>query len=131
MFEDAFQNSSLLLELPNTCQELAVQTLYYDFHYFPELPLELRLHVWRCAFPDQRYIPPYCGLREPPLSPWRSIFPPITSRINRESRKETWLHYDMLLPSEKPNVCLCIDAKRDNITIYLHHRWPEIFSLGL
>jgi hypothetical protein len=50
MSEDAFQNFSLLLELPDTCQELVVQTLYHDFHYFPELPLELRLHVWRCIF---------------------------------------------------------------------------------
>jgi hypothetical protein len=130
MSEDAFPNNSLLLELPDTCQELAVQTLYHDFHHFSELPLELRLHIWRYAFPDPHEVPLSCGHGQPPLSPYKSIFPPITSRINRESRKETWLHYHLLLPPEKPNLRLCINPKRDNISIYLLHRWPENFQFG-
>lgn len=130
MSEDALRNFSLLLELPDTCQELVVQTLSHDFHYFPELPLELRLHIWRYTFPNSHNIPLYCGYRKPPLSPDVSIFPPIISRINRESRAETWVHYTMLWPPEKSNLRLCINPKRDYISIYLLHRWPENFQFG-
>jgi hypothetical protein len=45
IFEVAFKNFSLLLKLPDACQELVTQTLYRDFNHFPELPLELRLQI--------------------------------------------------------------------------------------
>jgi hypothetical protein len=131
MFEDAFQNFSLLLELPDTYQELAVQTLYYDFHCFPELPLELRLHIWRCIFPNPRDVRLCYEDKEPLLSAAVLLFPPITSRINTESRDETWLYYHMLWPHkdspwyESRNQRLCIDPKRDFIYFCLQLCWPK------
>jgi hypothetical protein len=87
-------NHYLLQELPDPQQELWIENLLDEFHYFPSLPKELRLMIWRDAFPDPREIllPDWQKYPGGELN-FKPIFPPITSRINQESRNETNLHY--------------------------------------
>jgi hypothetical protein len=127
MSEDAFQSFSLLLELPDTCQELVVQTLYHDFHYLPELPHELRLHIWRCIFPNPRDVR-LCYRDESLSSTAISIFPPITSRINKESREETWLHYHLLWP-QKAGTSAFVSTLKGILFLFLSSRLAESFTI--
>src|SRR5271168_5367829 len=91
-------------ELPDRHQELFIQ-LGKDlqaFTYFQNLPLELRLAVWRLGFPSprpvyfdgypmERYNMWYCQERNKLYNPF-----PITLRISRESRRETLSSYSIL-----------------------------------
>jgi hypothetical protein len=122
-------NLFLLQELPDPQQELVIQTLLDEFHYFSKLPKELRLMIWRDTFPRPRDIrlPDWSFCPEGSLD-FRPIFPPITSQLNRESRDETNLHYLLFwIPSDDTSggpsrQRLCFAPKRDTFVLasYVH-----------
>jgi hypothetical protein len=120
-------NLLLLQELPDPQQELAIQTLLDEFHYFPKLPKELRLTIWRDTFPRPRYIylPDWKTYPGGSLD-FKPIFPPITSQLNRESRDETNLHYLFFwIPSGDTSggpsrERLCFAPKRDTFVLASH-----------
>jgi hypothetical protein len=76
------------LELPDSNQDLYPQVYLDEFHLFSNLPPELRLKIWKCMLPPPRHW--YMGSTQ-------SVFPPITSRINKESRRETMRHYLLVM----------------------------------
>jgi len=109
--DDLAETLALILnELPDPDQELFFQPLLATaFHSFPRLPTEVRLLIWRHAFPRARYI--ICKrLRRDAESYYTFVFPasPITSRINAESRGETLKHYQ---PLEKSSSYICVSDK--------------------
>jgi hypothetical protein len=117
-------NLFLLQELPDPQQEIAVQILLDEFHYFPKLPKELRLIIWRKMFPDpQDIVLPDWSFRPKGSLDFRPIFPPITSRLNQESRDETNLHYLLFwIPSDNTlggpsQERLCFAPKRDTFVL--------------
>jgi hypothetical protein len=73
-----------ILELADPDQDLYPQTYLNEFYLFPELPPELRAKIWKHMFPPPREW--YMGSKQ-------SIFPPIVSRINQESRLEAMRHF--------------------------------------
>jgi hypothetical protein len=85
--------SLLAFEMADPEQGLSVQQPGYGattFTYFPKLALELRLMIWRAAFPRGRKVKigaqlNYGTYYGPPV--------PLTLMINQESRKETLRHY--------------------------------------
>jgi hypothetical protein len=85
--------SLLTFEMADPEQDLSVQQPGYGattFTCFPKLPIELRLMIWRAAFPRGRMVEidfqeDHCVYSGPPL--------PSTLMINQESRKETLRHY--------------------------------------
>jgi hypothetical protein len=92
--------SELLLELPDTEEDIASQRRpLKHFSLFPDLPTELRLAIWRSILPPPRLF----DLQKECLRIFharRSRHPqahlPIALRINRESREETFRHYDIV-----------------------------------
>jgi hypothetical protein len=84
--------------LPDAGMELFKQhadDAFTQFPLFGELPKELRIMIWRAAFPRNRTI-------QVELSPRFEILhshtpPPVTLHINRESRSETLKFYVSLL----------------------------------
>lgn len=98
-------------ELPDPEQELYFQRFpTATFHLFPKLPAELRIKIWRHTFRTRcitifengyRRGPFGSGPKPDPYRPTAYIrfpVPPITSRINGESRYETLKHYQYLDP---------------------------------
>jgi hypothetical protein len=92
--DDIAQKLSLLtFEMADPVQDLSVQQPGYGpttFTCFPKLALELRLIIWRAAFPRGRKVKTeaqcvFYDYYGPPL--------PLTLMINRESREETLRHY--------------------------------------
>ncbi|KAK4228827.1 hypothetical protein QBC38DRAFT_135710 [Podospora fimiseda] len=65
-----------------------------DFHYFPYLPAELRLLVWRLSLSPR--VVTLTRLSLPLISPTK---PPITLSINKESRDESLRFYISISPS--------------------------------
>jgi hypothetical protein len=92
--------SELLLELPDTEEDIASQQRpLKHFSLFPDLPTELRLAIWRSILPPPRLfnLEKECSrLFHGRRSRHRQSHLPITLRINRESREETLLHYDIV-----------------------------------
>ncbi|PMD43223.1 hypothetical protein L207DRAFT_526419 [Hyaloscypha variabilis F] len=77
-------------ELPDLKQELYRPT----FHFFSQLPLELRLMIWQRALPGPRGIWTFAKTHNHPAQA-RFPKPPNISSINRESRSETLKHYQI------------------------------------
>jgi hypothetical protein len=114
------------LELPDPELELYIQ-LGKDldtFTIFPELPLELRLEIWRGAFPNPRFVHfgPSCVYRHcidhHQLKMKDQRLPlPVTLRTNSESRTETLKCYTVVLRDEKDKLLrpLCFDHLRDKL----------------
>ncbi|KAH7310020.1 hypothetical protein BKA65DRAFT_485237 [Rhexocercosporidium sp. MPI-PUGE-AT-0058] len=107
-------------ELPDPNQDCSIQ-IYTQFLLFKKLPLELRLMIWKHCLPKGRRV----WLRYPCSQPLKSIrSPPITSRINRESREETFKKYRQLQHSWPPPFeCLALerysfwDDERDTLRV--------------
>ncbi|PMD40194.1 hypothetical protein L207DRAFT_582418 [Hyaloscypha variabilis F] len=78
-----------------------------NFTFFPKLPIELRLKIWRFGFPRGGEVN-FAALRNnAPIE--REITrmavdspPPVTLSVNRESRHETLKHYAVVMRSECP-----------------------------
>lgn len=79
------------------------------FPRFPELPVEIRVKIWRGAFPDDchRDLDFTCGTTlgklpqfQPPHGDRARLSTPVTLYINKESRLETLKEYSVLLPSQ-------------------------------
>ena len=96
MAEDLEVLALLLHELPDPEQDLFLQHSNgpQEFTFFPKLPLEIRLSVWRSAFPAPRHV----NLSPFLVKPSGRLFSqdsrrqtglPITLRINHESRADT------------------------------------------
>jgi hypothetical protein len=92
--------SELLLELPDTEEDIASQERGLEhFSLFPDLPMELRLAIWRSILPPPRLfnLENECSrVFQDRRSRRRQSRLPITLRINRESREETLRHYDIV-----------------------------------
>jgi hypothetical protein len=78
-------------ELPGPNEELYLLT----FRLFPKLPLELRLMIWRKSFPEARRIRMFANGSDHPRQ-FKLPIPPIASRINRESHRETLKYYQIV-----------------------------------
>ena len=83
----------LTLELPDRYQELSVQQCHNSFIYFPKLPLEIRLAIWRLLFPKARKVLINVQYKSNKNQQDRGSPLPIGLRVNRESRFETLKHY--------------------------------------
>ena len=97
--EDTINNLAVLrLELPDPNLELSLQAPS-TFTCFPQLPIELRLKIWRLTFPKFTYF------WEQPVILYKWVLrmpqPPIAASINSESRQETLKHYTLLERAEK------------------------------
>jgi len=106
--------------LPDSGVELFKQypnDAFTTFTLFPELPEELRIMVWRAAFPRNRVV-------QVELSPSYEILhshtpQPITLQVNRESRTETFKFYVPLLDPYLRRPILFHPALD---TVYFHRR---------
>lgn len=145
-----FSHMVLLHELPDPHAELHVQQHLNDFQVFPELPIEIRLKIWRATFPKGRTL----NFDKVPF-PCR-LPPPITHRVNRESRRETFAHYQIFrlvdshdyrlwkaayfitsvkCPKNGDGVSICISPSLDVIQVslwlltnrWLNGMWMKIF----
>ncbi|PMD43221.1 hypothetical protein L207DRAFT_580089 [Hyaloscypha variabilis F] len=100
----------LNFELPDPEQDLTVQypgAAATEFTCFSELALEIRLMIWRAAFPKGRKVVLKVQWKQsnyygPPL--------PVTLRINRESMIETKRHY--LLYFQEPEILDALDLTK-------------------
>jgi hypothetical protein len=119
-------------ELPDPEIQLYIQ-LGKDldtFTLFPRLPLELRLKIWRRAFPKPRlvHIGPscsvcYCWSHDYLKAKVQHIPLLVTLRINSESRTETLKFYTVIWRDEKDNLRqpLYFDHTRDKLYMgYCH-----------
>jgi hypothetical protein len=110
--------SVFLFELPDPNEELYYQ-YPHTFRLFPKLPLEIRVNIWRQTFPRRTHMifnGPY-----KPFPCFRVRYtppPPVSSRVNFESRQETLRHYKVLQTS---TLCTCYSLRPK--TLYFH---PEI-----
>ncbi|RDL33804.1 uncharacterized protein BP5553_08172 [Venustampulla echinocandica] len=115
-------NNAMVRNLPDAGVEVfPSQNQPNSFTVFPKLPSELRLKIWRSAFPLSRTVglevPDYlimgiCRLERSATNRSRALqsierqrlakLPPMpmTLRINRESREETLRHYCVLFPGD-------------------------------
>jgi len=117
-------------ELPNAFENLSVQAALKPlshFHLFPNLPTELRLQIWRSAFPpprivETRSLSSTLTNHDGPLR--RAVKLPIVLKINRESREETLKHYTLIPRSQNGSEfqagVFCFNSKRDVLHIYRH-----------
>ena len=121
---DDFTLNLFLCELPDPETELFLElSKNLDiFTSFPELPLEIRLEIWRLTFPGPRTVclDP-CDCRDYRES-HRSF--PISLQANHESRQETLQHY-VIIPQPYPRSVRprchrprCFDPARD--ALYVH-----------
>ncbi|KAF8863006.1 hypothetical protein BDZ45DRAFT_686261 [Acephala macrosclerotiorum] len=117
--------------LPDFGRELFFH--HEKFDLFPELPVEIRLQIWRFAFPRPRHVSLDTGFGALPdefIRWYNSWGPqlPITLRINRESRVETLRRYTILYmrdfmrwgPIEYhdfPERPFCFDPVRDSLRL--------------
>jgi hypothetical protein len=88
--------------LPDFTSDLFAQhddNAFNQFQLFGELPEELRLMIFKAAFPLRRTVQVELSLCHEILHSHTP--PPITLRINRESRVETLKHYITLLKPTK------------------------------
>ncbi|PVH75729.1 hypothetical protein DL98DRAFT_592866 [Cadophora sp. DSE1049] len=88
----------LRLEIADPGQDLAIQDVLASqtFPQFSKLPIEIRLMVYRCMFPEARRFIIYWAENSPHRLQLRVPMPPITSQINMESRKETLKAYHLM-----------------------------------
>jgi hypothetical protein len=77
-----------------------------------------RLKIWRNMFPRPRYVD---------LGSKKSIFPPITSRINAESRHETFQHYKLAWENLGKNNAKSIATQRRRLCV---HPEDDYFSIS-
>lgn len=98
-------NKSLFLltyELPDCNQDLYLGQGATEFTWFPQLPIKIRLIIWRAAFRGPKLVPL--------ISQWYSYSPtyrpphPSTLYVSRESRLETLKYY--LVFSLKVEECI-------------------------
>ncbi|PMD26866.1 hypothetical protein NA56DRAFT_698107 [Hyaloscypha hepaticicola] len=107
--------SVFLFELPEPNEELSYQ-YPNTFELFPKLPLEIRLNIWRHTFPRRTHV-----IFNGPYKPWPCLRvrytppPPVSSRVNFESRQETLCRYKVLQTS---NWCNCYFRRAE--TLYFH-----------
>jgi len=105
------------------------------FTRFPNLPIELRLMIWRHAFPPSRRIKIYYFEEmEMGSTVELGILPlPFTLHVNSESRRETLKHYCVVFRQDFPHnrtqpqykeLPLCFDPAKDYL--YL-----PIWSIGM
>lgn len=112
---------SLLHQLPDPHEDLAPQTKLTAFPPFPRLPLELRQHIWRAAFPPSRTLrldtDHYCTcclvFQHKPTYP-------STLWVCRESRAETLRLYryfaiDVETEDLDRFYPMCFSPRRDNL----------------
>ncbi|PVH74843.1 hypothetical protein DL98DRAFT_575407 [Cadophora sp. DSE1049] len=97
--------SLLLAELPDLFQDLFLQRTLDSFNSFSQLPLEIRLSVWRFSFPRGRLInlDQYVAAsfewdadRDRTYGIETSCGLPPTLHVNQESRRETLKHYSLV-----------------------------------
>jgi len=114
-----------------------------EFVRFKELPTELRLMIWQCAFPPGRHIDidnhgvnkqPHYGEDDNDQNHNSSVIRrilfrdlPVTLYVNRESRHETLRYYHMIFPEDcfdqaSRSTQLCVNPSRDS----LHFSYPWI-----
>jgi 2EXR family len=105
-----------------------------SFHLFPELPIDLRLEIWRHCHPPPRNvilsIPHYLGPRNRAPDWYQRRVPPhppsqfVTLLVNYESRSLFLTHYELIftdfLSSEKPkkdgkNTGWYFDPRKDSL----------------
>jgi 2EXR family len=122
-------------ELPDPHQDLFFQPLH-TFHEFRNLPVEIRLLIWRRTFPRTRYMRQIpgaksthhiCTLQYPPA--------PVSSLVNNESRSETLKEYQILTHSELADARARMERRRllfeggvlwNRSTDVLQARWLSI-----
>ena len=143
----------LSFELPNPDQELFIQlgNSLSEFTLFQKLPLEVRLKVWRSAFPRSRkcfldYIPDHSEYTgeynlETDKAFLQQEFDPLPSTlfINRESRAETLRFYCLAgyvcggheFSPRFTNKPLCFAPTRDVARIVFPSFWGDDFATWL
>ncbi|TAQ90692.1 hypothetical protein B7494_g975 [Chlorociboria aeruginascens] len=103
LFEALSHHVAFQSELPDYEQKIAPQLLEDGSETFPQfsaIPTELRLKVWRCAFPRPRLLKLPCN---PPFTlPWvmgegDDAVIRVLTQVNHESRSETLRFYHRLL----------------------------------
>lgn len=91
----------------SSANEVSKQDAYRNldsFTVFPDLPTEMRLKIWRSAFPPARHLKLDLShhFSESTVSPDNMAMkedehePPVTLLVNRESREETLKHYTVV-----------------------------------
>lgn len=71
-----------------------------QFHYFPDLPGELKVKVWEFTFPSPRIIPLQSwGYSLKVTSDLKLPSVPISLKVHKESRDETLKSYELLTQS--------------------------------
>ena len=104
-YEDSTTDTSSENDLSNPSGTLLnQQTSSQHFLFFPKLPVELRLKIWRLHFPEPRrvlVIPPALVGQE--LQFWKTIASlrqefPTGVAVNKESRVETLKYYTFVIP---------------------------------
>jgi hypothetical protein len=83
----------MLRLLPDPDQELSIQQLS-EFTLFPELPVEIRLMIWRSTF--RKGVSHYLYNNGDELWLPYPNDSPVSTRINQESRDEALKHYQIL-----------------------------------
>jgi hypothetical protein len=113
--DTSLQTQALLaafrIQLPDPDRHLLPQ-YPSQFTVFPKLPIELRLNIWKHAFPAPRHVElvgscvfgpvDFLGTRgtqHRKLNHLQNEFP-VTLSINSESRQETMKHYKLLFVKE-------------------------------
>lgn len=141
--------TSLFLNLqPTSCPRRTISVVpsrkpppsrdFNQFHLFPQLPLEIRLIIWRETFPRQRQLilmnhihgtmlrSTHPSGKEPSIR-YQVVPPPFALQINHESRQEVLAHYHPLSTScavnqpPRSQEAILFNPKRDSI--YLS--WDE------
>jgi hypothetical protein len=135
-----YENESLLdfLSFDSPEQHPPQQNIIVDqhFHPFPKLPTELRLQIWREAFPKARNV--YLGVQCCTRRPGADL--PVTLMVSRESREETLRHYIIFSQREVDNLdsedrnhfhlrnpsFICLNPSVDNIYMEFYHLFDKI-----
>ena len=112
----------LLFELPDPNQHLFIQILLTAFILFPQLPLEIRLMIWRESFPGPRRIDIKLG--QFPRQTSGLCRPVISLKINQESRSETLKCYHIVFDPTTTDLFrnappICLDVTRDTAVVFM------------
>ncbi|TAQ84224.1 hypothetical protein B7494_g7453 [Chlorociboria aeruginascens] len=111
-----------ILELTRSLEELALEhntstasKPLTEFSYFPELPAEIRLRIWKFLFPGPRLV--RIKLQSKGCSSAAPL--PITLHICQESREETQKSYSLAFPVQSLDAAARIyfDFKIDTILL--------------
>ncbi|GAQ11672.1 hypothetical protein ALT_8993 [Aspergillus lentulus] len=93
-----------------------------DFHYFPMLPAEIRLHIWNLSLPTSRVIRIICDRGIKPNSRryargFRANHPnPVQLQVNREAREEALREFvPYFRTEESPHACIYLAPERDTV----------------